>query len=207
MYEVELKFPVRDPKDAWQRLSALGAATAATVEEVDWYFAHPSRHFASTDEALRIRSVASGNTLTYKGPVIDAHAKMRREIEVPFEAGEPARERMTHLLAALGFQPVRRVLKWRRWGTLHWQGTALRWTWDEVPPLGEFVELELVVEEGQQEAARDLLCGLAELLAFGPPEKRSYLELLLAADRREADVSPEEEQPVGARPQHKEQEP
>ena len=78
---------------------------------------------------------------------------------------------------------MRTVVKSRRQGSLFWQGTAIGWTWDEVPPLGMFVELELVVEERDREAARDTLCRLADALELGPAERRSYLELLLEHDR------------------------
>lgn len=183
MYEVELKFPVRDRRDAWDKLAALGAVAGEPVAQADRYFAHPSRNFAETDEALRLRSIGATNILTYKGPVIDTLTKMRREIEVELESGDTGAQRAAEIFVQLGFRPVRTVAKTRRSGTLHWQGSAIGWTWDEVPPLGEFVELEIVAEEQQRDAARDTLCQLAAALSLGPSERRSYLELLLEHDR------------------------
>jgi adenylate cyclase class 2 len=182
MYEVELKFPVQDAHAAWTQLAALGAERGEPVSQADQYFAHPCRSFAATDEALRVRSVGAENTLTYKGPVIDTRTKMRREIEVGFRAGREDAGRLTDILQQLGFQPVRTVAKTRWSGTLQWEGREIGWTWDDVPPLGTFVELELVVDEQERQSARDLLCRLADGLRLGLPERRSYLELLLALD-------------------------
>ena len=54
-YEVEMKFPVAEMAGLESKLARLGATVAASQTEVDTYFAHPSRDFARTDEALRIR--------------------------------------------------------------------------------------------------------------------------------------------------------
>ena len=83
MYEVEQKYPVADVKAIEDRLSRLGASWHGTAEQVDRYFNHPSRDFAVTDEALRLRSTAAGVAITWKGPRLDATAKTRREIELP----------------------------------------------------------------------------------------------------------------------------
>jgi adenylate cyclase class 2 len=182
-YEVELKFPVRDRQAAWERLAALGAVAGEPIAQADRYFAHPSRNFAETDEALRLRSIGATNILTYKGPVIDTRTKMRREIEVELESGDDGVQRAGEILQHLGFRPVRTVAKTRREGTLTWEDRALGWTWDEVPPLGEFVELEIITDESHRDAARDALCRLAQFLSLGPSERRSYLELLLEYDR------------------------
>ena len=83
MYEVEQKYPVADVKAIEDRLGRLGASWHGTAEQVDRYFNHPSRDFAVTDEALRLRSTAAGVAITWKGPRLDATAKTRREIELP----------------------------------------------------------------------------------------------------------------------------
>jgi predicted adenylyl cyclase CyaB len=108
---------------------------------------------------------------------------MRREIEVSLEPGDKGVRLAAEIFERLGFHPVRTVSKTRRSGTLEWEGQAIEWTWDEVPPLGEFVELEIVTDESHRDAARDTLCRLADALALGPSERRSYLELLLERDR------------------------
>lgn len=91
MYEVEQKYRVVDVADLEARLNGLGAVWHDTAEQVDRYFGHPSRDFAATDEALRLRSTPDGVVITWKGPRLDATAKTRREIELPLaEAAVPA---------------------------------------------------------------------------------------------------------------------
>ncbi len=83
MYEVELKYRVADVPEVEAALERLGASWHGTTEQVDRYFNHPSRDFAVTDEALRLRSTAVGVAITWKGPRLDATAKTRHEIELP----------------------------------------------------------------------------------------------------------------------------
>ena len=91
MYEVEQKYPVADVAALEVRLAGAAARWHGVVEQVDRYFGHPSRDFAATDEALRLRSTAEGVVITWKGPRLDATAKTRREIELPLaEAAVPA---------------------------------------------------------------------------------------------------------------------
>src|SRR5262245_49585825 len=82
-FEVEQKHRVDDPDALIQTLATRGAALGPAIEQADTYFAHPSRDFAKTDEALRIRMVAGDGVVTFKGPKLDATTKTRREIELP----------------------------------------------------------------------------------------------------------------------------
>ena len=130
MYEVELKYRVADGRAIEDRLAGLDACWHGTTEQVDRYFNHPSRDFAVTDEALRLRSTAAGVAITWKGPRLDATAKTRREIELPLASAAvlataeassaiPATlDRWTELLEALGFRRVREVVKRRRLATV-----------------------------------------------------------------------------------------
>ena len=89
-YEVELKFPLANSSDVTsvrERIVALGAKPIDAVRQRDVYFAHPARDFAQTDEAFRLRCVGEQNALTYKGPLLDAVTKSRREIEVSVASG------------------------------------------------------------------------------------------------------------------------
>jgi adenylate cyclase class 2 len=181
-YEVELKFRVTDPDRLMARLEELGATWGPPVPQSDRYFAHPSRDFAATDEALRLRTIGDQTELTYKGPVIDKQTKTRREIEVPLAPGVEPAVRMVDALVSLGFRPVREVAKTRRSGNLTWQARPVQCTWDDVPPLGTYLELEVVTDDAGRAAARDLILDLAAALGLSAPERRSYLELLLASD-------------------------
>ena len=202
MYEVEQKYPLSDGSTVEAALVRLGATWHGTAEQVDRYFNHPSRDFAVTDEALRLRRTDDTLAITWKGPRLDATAKTRREIELPLveaavpaaaiveaavpaaalvEAAVPASlDRWTELLEALGFRQVREVAKRRRLATVAWQGMAIEVAIDQVAGLGDFVELELLADAPGIAAAAARVESLARELGCTNPERRSYLEMLLA---------------------------
>ena len=187
--EVEQKFPLEagegtpTREEILARLSALGCQWSAALEQVDRYFAHPARDFAETDEALRLRRVGDENRVTYKGPKLDALTKTRREIELPIEPGKAGLARFAELLEALSFRPVREVAKTRTPGVLDWQGRHIEIALDEVARLGLFVEIELVTHEEDADGAREAIKSLADQLGLTRSERRSYLEMLLEAER------------------------
>ncbi len=192
MSEVEQKYPLSDGSTVEAALVRLGATWHGTAEQVDRYFNHPSRDFAVTDEALRLRRTDDTLAITWKGPRLDATAKTRREIELPLveaavpaaalvEAAVPASlDRWTELLEALGFRQVREVAKRRRLATVAWQGMAIEVAIDQVAGLGDFVELELLADAPGIAAAAARVESLARELGCTNPERRSYLEMLLA---------------------------
>jgi adenylate cyclase, class 2 len=180
-YEVEMKFPVADMGALESRLAALGAAVSQPQTEIDAYFAQPARDFAQTDEALRIRRKGAANFMTYKGPKLDATTKTRREIDLPLPPGEEAAQNWTELLTALGFTTVGEVRKSRRKAHVDWQGRRVEASLDEVAGLGQFAELELVVDSESVDPAKACIASLAAELGLVGSERRSYLELVLAA--------------------------
>jgi adenylate cyclase class 2 len=179
-YEVEQKFPVDDLADVQSRLTELGAAISSPQEEWDLYFVHPVRNFARTDEALRIRRKKDFYAITYKGPKIDQTTKTRREIELPLGDTAEVALQWVELLKALGFSPLAEVRKSRRKAWVKWDNRQVEVSLDRVEQLGAFVELELVVEPAELEAAKAVVASLAERLGLRNSERRSYLELLLA---------------------------
>jgi adenylate cyclase class 2 len=183
-YEVELKFPVADLGAIEARLVELGTRFDEAVTQVDRYFAHPARDFARTDEALRIRQVGNACYVTYKGPKVDAATKTRREIELPLGTGPETVLKWTVLLQALGFTAAAEVRKRRRPGHLVWRETDVEIALDEVDRVGTFVELETASDDDRVDSARALVLGLAKQLGLSGSERRSYLELLLAAPPR-----------------------
>lgn len=182
-YEVEQKFQLADPAVIEARLPALGVVAGKPVEQHDTYFAHPARDFGHTDEALRIRSVGSRRSITYKGPRIDTSTKTRREIELalPPTPADGDADDFPQLLGALGFVRVLDVHKTRRTCRLTRQGYSFEIALDEVRGLGQFIELETMADEEHVDSARSALNSLAAELALEQPERRSYLELLLEA--------------------------
>ncbi len=179
--EVEQKFRVADVPALERRLAALGAALGATELQVDCYFAHPQRDFAQSDEALRLRRVGRRNYVTYKGPKLDATTKTRHEIELELSSGESAARDAAKLFELLSFQRVSEVCKQRVHYTLSWEGRQIGISLDHVEGLGDFVELEIMASRDDVDAARDAISSLAGQLDLSNSERRSYLELLLAA--------------------------
>ncbi|NLX98568.1 MAG: class IV adenylate cyclase [Rhodopirellula sp.] len=177
--EVELKFPIADLSVLRRKLTELGADWFDTRDEADTYYAHPSRDFVETDEALRIRRVDDHSRMTYKGPKLDAATKSRREIELPLGDTAQAAADWASLLEALGFRPVATVRKHREKALVPWQGREVEASLDQVASVGTFVELELMAEDDEFDSARATVSTLAEHLGLCESERRSYLELLL----------------------------
>jgi len=186
VFEVELKFPVADWEALRRQLEQLGAVWTPPERQRDQYFAHPCRNFAQTNEALRLRTSGDNHILTYKGPVIDRLTKTRRELETELVSTPVAANVMTETLIALGFQPVRIVEKHRRSATIRWQDRDITCAWDEVSPLGMFVEFEIVTDDAGRAASADAVLSLAASLKLGEPERRSYLKLLMIHDQLES---------------------
>lgn len=178
MYEVEQKYRLQHPDKVARQLEALGAIRGKPIFQADTYFGHPSRDFAKTDEALRIRRIDHCNLVTYKGPKIDQTTKTRREIELPLADGDEGFTQFADLLTAIGFTPVASVRKNRTPWSLNWQGYSISIAMDNVERLGTFIELEIEAEENQLDAARAGLFSLANALGFTKSERRSYMELM-----------------------------
>jgi adenylate cyclase class 2 len=177
-YEVEQKFRLRNVTEMEAKLAPLGAQFASPITQIDHYFRHPARDFASTDEALRLRNVGSDNFITYKGPKVDPATKTRREIELPLVAGQHTIGRFTELLLALGFTPVASVTKQRRKATISWESLDVECAVDEVEGAGFFLELEISADDASLEIAKNSLTNLANRLGLHDQERRSYLELV-----------------------------
>ncbi len=174
--KAEAEAKVELPCEELGRLRGLLRAEADAVEEaveVDTYYQHPCRDFASTDEALRLRLAGRRAELTYKGPRrVVGGVKSRPEVTVELADAEGARR----LLAALGFREVAVVRKRREYYRLGRLGVTV--TLDVVEGLGCFVEVE--ASEGAADPVAVVERALRELgLASRPRVTRSYLELLL----------------------------
>lgn len=182
-YEVEQKFPCDDLQAIETRLLELGAEFGEPLTQSDTYYAHPSRDFAKTDEALRIRQIGERHLITYKGPKLDSETKTRREIELPLGDSREVATGFHELLEAIGFRPVVEVRKQRRVARLRRDSFDIEVALDEVSQVGRFVEIEATATSGDElDAARGSIRSLAEQLGLRVSERRSYLELLLGGD-------------------------
>jgi adenylate cyclase class 2 len=182
MLEVEVKYRNADRAAAVAALLDWGATLAQDRTDADLYLQAPDRDLKATDEAFRLRRIGPKNYLTYKGPRRDAETKTRTEVEVPLGDGERAAADAEKLLVALGYRPVITVRKRRRVYRFRRDGFDVEACFDIVERVGEFVELEIVAEEAQYEAAKAALLSAAAELGLTEQERRSYLGLLLEAE-------------------------
>lgn len=178
-YEVEQKHRIDDVVALVAMLKGRGVKLGPPVEQVDQYFAHPSRDFAKTDEALRIRTAGGESFVTYKGPKLDATTKTRRELELPLAVTDGDGTQFAELLEALGFKSVAIVRKNRRAFHICHEGREVEGALDDVDGVGTFAELELQADDAGLDEAKQIISKLAEELKLGPQERRSYLEMLL----------------------------
>jgi adenylate cyclase, class 2 len=179
-YEVEVKYRSVDHCQLEQRLEAMGASFIASTGQVDLYLNHPSRDFATTKEAFRIRSIGEENRITYKGPRRPGPTKTRKEIEIRFADGEHAAAQLLGLLEILGFRPVATIRKTRTSFLLNRAGHALEVALDRAEGLGDFAEIEtLAASESDLAAAQSAVLNLAAELGLTEIEPRSYLRMAL----------------------------
>ncbi|NQV26258.1 MAG: class IV adenylate cyclase [Rhodopirellula sp.] len=181
-YEVEQKFRLEEPPEAVvARLLELGATEDGEVQQADRYFNHPVRDFATTDEALRIRSVGDQNWLTWKGPKIDQKTKTRREIETMLGDGAKTADEIAEVLTILGFHAVAIIRKVRKKFKLARNDWQFEFALDRVDDVGEFLEIELLVDKDRLKAAQQALKSLCDEVGLLETsiERKSYLGMLL----------------------------
>lgn len=178
--EVEAKFRVQDTDAVAARLKQLGASELPAIDLSDVYFGHPARDFASTREALRVRTRGDGADLTYKGTAQPGAAvKSREEIEVGLENSATGAV-MERLLLRLGFRVVAALHKRRIPFVVEQGGKSFTVVLDDVQGIGRFVEVETLVK-GTSEVpeAEKAVLAFAGLLGLKAREPRSYLEMAL----------------------------
>ncbi len=169
MMEIEVKAPLPDVDRVKNRVVELGGRDFGCSVQVDEYYAHPSRDFAKTDEALRLRTENDLTVITYKGPKLDKETKTREE----FEVSVANHATMASILDRLGFKPVIKISKGRQVYGLKGITVCV----DSVKGLGNFIELE--VDSDDVEAGKRAIFALMLEIGVSGNERRSYLELLL----------------------------
>ena len=182
-----MKYRLGDPAAFEKRVFDLFAARFGEecIEE-DLYFQRVSLDFRQTGEALRIRRIGDRLAVTYKGPRRDPVVKTREEIELPLRfPGEAVplserREAWIRLLTRLGYKPFAEIAKTRRCAGFQFEGRRFTLTRDSLPRLGEFTEIETLVDSPQEiPAAQADLKNAAARLGLADSVFASYLTLLL----------------------------
>lgn len=180
MIEVEIKFRVPDQSLIDRLVALAGLQFGPAQRQRDLYFNHPQRCFRETDEALRIRTTGDENALTYKAPRLDTFTRTRPETEIPFASGTQTADQLRAVLLALSFREIAAVEKQRRTARYSHDGQPVEVTLDDVTGLGQFLEIEMLVEETAWESARDQIVALATQWGIlDLREPRSYLRMLL----------------------------
>jgi adenylate cyclase class 2 len=179
-YEVEVKYRAVDHSHLVQRLAQRGAIAKGVIDQEDIYLSHPSRDFAQTNEAFRIRRLGQENRITYKGPRRSGPTKTREEIEIPFAEGQEQFDRLLKLLENLGFRQVATIRKRRELFHLRFQDHELEIALDKAEGLGSFAEIEALAHgEHDLGQAQQAVLSLADALGLTEVEPRSYLRMFL----------------------------
>ena len=159
------------------RLEEAGYRLVWSGVEEDFYYDHPCRDFALSDEALRVRVSRGRVEVTYKGPKRRPDVKVREELTIGV-GGDVGGVRA--VLERLGFRVVARVRKRRsvyRGGPNGAVGVFL----DRVDCLGCFVEVEVLSVDDSYSRVLDVIDGVVGGLGLSGFDStvKSYLELVL----------------------------
>jgi adenylate cyclase class 2 len=175
--EIEAKLKVQSLEEIKHKLIELGAEFLQEQLQTDYHFDDANMTLQKTDRCLRLRRSAYGGVdrnerffLTYKGAKEKSSFKKRQEIEIEVKDSDS----VLRLFSALGYEKVLVIQKKR----LTWRLGDCEVALDELPLIGNFVEIEGPDEEKISDVQRSL--GLSGL----PHIKNSY-QALIAARLRE----------------------
>ncbi|UCC22551.1 MAG: class IV adenylate cyclase [Planctomycetota bacterium] len=136
--EIEAKLKVDSLQEIADKLNALGAEFLQEQMQTDYYFDDANRTLTKADTCLRLRRQRAGETeslfLTYKGAKEKDEFKKRQEIEIEVTNADSVEK----LLSAIGYSRALVVEKKRR----VWRFCSCSVALDELPSLGNFVEIE-----------------------------------------------------------------
>ena len=181
-FEVEVKYRSVDHDRLIAALADRGADALQAITQEDVYLNHPTRDFAVTNEAFRIRRIGEENRITYKGARRSGPTKTREEIEIELTSGKQPFAELFRLFECLGFRPVATIRKSRTPFHLNRDGRRIEVALDRADRLGEFAEIEtLATTEADLPAAQAAVLALASELGLTEVEPRSYLRMWLEA--------------------------
>ena len=180
MIEVEVKLPIPDPEGVKNRILEAGFKEQRFIEERDTYFDNARGDIRANGEALRVRETKDCRTgkkqaqINYKGKKLDTQTMTRRELETGVEDGAVCRE----ILQAIGYSPAApEVIKVRTM----LQKDSVTACLDNVRGLGDFLELEILVErEEKKDAALGQIKDILNSLGYQVSDsvQTSYLSML-----------------------------
>lgn len=168
--ETESKHEVLDVDLLLERLTALGYHGGDTTVHVDEYYDTVAESLTRDDFVVRLRITSAETLVAFKGPRRNNPdgTYTRVEVELPVDRIDAVRAALT----AQRLECRRRIEKRRR--EFRKCSSSLIVAFDEVPCLGNFIELE-----GDPDDIRAATAELGDMI--GTAERRNYYELL--ADR------------------------
>lgn len=180
MLEVEVKLPINSIEKIQLDLNRLGFIKTGLFCEEDCYFDNEARQIRTNGEALRIRKItdfqseSSDTVITFKGRKMDQISMSRRELETQIADAETG----IQIFEALGFQIVPPKVSKIRQEYRFEQMTACI---DQVQNLGDFLELEIVIQEGvNKDEALEQIENVLQNLGYSLKDtvRNSYLSML-----------------------------
>ncbi len=167
--EIEAKLKVDSLEKIRRKLNELNAEFLQEQLQTDYHFDDANITLQKTDRCLRLRRQLVGKSemffLTYKGAKEKSSFKKRQEIEIEITDSSAIQK----LLLALGYEKVLVFEKKRQL----WQMENCKVALDELPLLGDFVEIEGPDEKKIEDMQKNL--GLSEI----PHIKESYAGLVI----------------------------
>ena len=179
MIEVEIKLPLKNRQRTEKELIRQGFTDGYSVQETDTYFNSETFELRKTGMALRVRCCENRTTaerktfITYKGVKIDPVSMTRKELETEVADAQICRE----ILNSIGFHEIGTVAKMRQ----HFQMGSIDACVDQVEGLGDFLELEILIEK--EEEKEQALCRMEDILKrlgyeMKDTVRKSYLSML-----------------------------
>ncbi|QQE10507.1 class IV adenylate cyclase [Planctomycetota bacterium] len=157
-HEIEAKMKLTDREAIEEKLRKLDGEFVCEIFEINTYFDTPTCELKQKDEGLRIRieqhcneagdEITKKVVMTHKGAREGGELKSRMENEVVIEHADSGE----HLINGLGYEAVLRFEKRRK----RWKFYGCLIELDELPLIGQFIEIEGKTDEVIYEARKKL---------------------------------------------------
>jgi adenylate cyclase class 2 len=163
--EIEAKMVVKDLGAVRTRLQECGARRLGAYAETNTFFDTDDRSLLAADKGLRLRLKHNTDTgeidhiITYKGPRMPGPLKSREEVELAVEGAAEA----VKLFERLGFAKTLSFEKRRE----SWLLDKCEIELDELPYIGNYVEIEGPDDHAVLEVRRKLNLSDRELIKYG----------------------------------------
>lgn len=180
MIEVEIKLPIDNMEMIEKKLLETGFKASGREKETDTYFDNAAGEIRGQGQALRVRecvNLITGETtaqVNFKGQKLDHISMTRTELETGIEQAETVRR----IFESVGFHTARPVVTKIR---TTYRKTPLLACLDQVEHLGDFLELEILVDtDAGYEAAMNQIGTVLKTLGYSMKDttRKSYLSML-----------------------------